>query len=94
MVTEEKLHEVYRERARLISVLSKIWHSYIVTMPGDEWDVVIVNSPEGQLSWHIADPDMDLFRHLTSEPEQGQWDGHSTAVKHARMEGMAKQWEL
>ncbi|MFD7161577.1 hypothetical protein ACFV9C_43820 [Kribbella sp. NPDC059898] len=50
--------------------------------------VVYVRTPAGQLSWHVAAPDLRHFEHLVvagPEDPDAQWDGHSTAEKYARL---------
>lgn len=48
--------------------------------------VLLVELPTGQVSWHVPD---DFFGPLCSIAElpefSGEWDGHTTAEKQARM---------
>lgn len=77
---------VYRERAHLVAHLATIYPSTIgyhdPTEP--DWAVVIVDTPSGQMSWHVAPDDMDLFRHV-HRSEINTWDGHSTDEKYERL---------
>lgn len=77
---------VYRERANLVAHLATIHPSTIgYHDPAEpEWAVVIVDTPAGQMSWHVAPDDMDLFRHVTRS-EINTWDGHSTEEKYRRL---------
>ena len=77
---------VYRERSQLVAHLASVFPSTIgYTDPGEPyWAVVSVNSPEGQMSWHIAPDDMDLFGHVPRD-DTATWDGHSTEEKYARL---------
>lgn len=51
----------------------------------DEWrNIVVVNSPEGQLSWHIHDKEVVFFNHLDYNYEY-KWDGHTTEEKYQRL---------
>lgn len=83
-----KLDATYRERAHLVAHLAGLYPSHIgesdPETPG--WFVVTVESPTGQMAWHIAPRDMDLFRHVqpTSRICRG-WDGHSTEEKYWRL---------
>ena len=78
---------VYRERAALAAVLAARWPA-VRTPPDDEgYSVLYVDSPAGQLSWHIHQDDADLLRHVarTGLPPDQIWDGHSTAEKYRRV---------
>lgn len=43
-----------------------------------------IESPKGQLSWHIKDTELPLFSHLKFNPH-AKWDGHSTEEKYLRL---------
>lgn len=49
----------------------------------------------GQLTWHLAGADLDLFRHVPTlaagDPGAPTWDGHTTAEKYARMRTLARR---
>lgn len=82
--------DIYRERAHLVAYLASRYTSYLArpqdAEPGFTF-CVYVASPAGQLSWHIADADLDLF---TGIPEQypAQWDGHTTEEKYERLRAL------
>lgn len=81
---------VYRERAHLIAHLATIYLAVIVLGSDPEyptWPVIYVDTPQGQLSWHLARDDMDLFRHvgITTAEHGPKWDGHTTAEKYERL---------
>lgn len=81
---------VYRERARLVALLASLWPAVrAYSDPAEpEWSVVYVDSPTGQLSWHIAERDLDLFTHVEFVPPNhplAQWDGHTTNEKFLRI---------
>lgn len=84
---------VYRERARLVSFLTKIFVSYCgFTDPEEpDWLVVYVETPEGQLSWHISPEDADLFGHLSMITEN-RWDGHTTKEKYERLARLGRRY--
>lgn len=49
-----------------------------------EWrSIVFIDLPTGQVSWHVHEEMMGLFRSLPVYP--GQWDGHTTAEKYRRL---------
>ena len=54
-----------------------------------EWtNIVFLETPTGQMSWHIHDDELKLFFHLprpTFEPGHRRRDGHSTEEKYERL---------
>lgn len=78
---------VYRERAHLVAYLTSEHPSTIgYTDPAEpDWAVVTIETPQGQMSWHVAPDDMDLFGHVPREAPKRPWDGHSTEEKYARL---------
>jgi hypothetical protein len=82
---EGQLRSVDRERAHLVAFLAAAHLSTIGQDPEQpDWAVVYIDTPAGQLSWHIAPGDMDLFGHVELDSET-VWDGHSTEVKYERL---------
>jgi len=47
-------------------------------------NVVFIDTPVGQLSWHIPDHDMHLFHDIPSYT--GKWDGHSQEERDRRLD--------
>jgi hypothetical protein len=87
-ITKE-LDAVYAERNALVCALSKVWPSHIAQHPEDpswdpEWNnIVFIQSPAGQLTWHIHERELPMFAHLNPGPNN--WDGHTTAEKYERL---------
>lgn len=82
---------VYTERARLIALVASIFPAWTapgpVVEPGYS-NIVYIELPTGQCSWHIADVDWHFFegaQWMTTEHPMA-WDGHSTELKHYRIE--------
>jgi len=79
----------YRERDKLVAALSKLFHSYRSRHPmADEWEddwrnIIVIDLPTGQVSWHIHDSELPLFMHLPLQ--DNNWDGHTTEEKYARL---------
>ena len=80
----------YSERDKLVSFLSKVFPAVLERHPAEEeWEddwrwIVFIETPAGQLSWHIHDSELPLFEHL--EREVGvKWDGHTTEEKYTRL---------
>jgi hypothetical protein len=85
---------VYRERAHLVAHVASLYPSVIAySDPSEpEWPVVYVDSPAGQLSWHLSKDDLDLFPHVPVVPaddSRAQWDGHTTEEKYERIGSLA-----
>ena len=79
---------VYRERAALVAHLAAVYPSVIAYNDPSEpdWPVIYVDTPQGQLSWHLAKDDLDLFAHVpVVEPDAVAWDGHDTPTKYQRL---------
>lgn len=80
--------DVYRERARLVAYLAAQYPSHKgFTDPSEpDWAVVVVETPQGQMSWHVSPDDQDLFHHVRkTRPGDAPWDGHTTEEKYARL---------
>lgn len=80
---------VYTERNRLVALLARLYPSGLKTTVISGWDpewhgCVYIDLPTGQASWHFHDSDAHLFAGLP--PYAGEWDGHSTEEKYARIE--------
>ncbi|MFB7739560.1 hypothetical protein ACFC08_35475 [Streptomyces sp. NPDC056112] len=87
MSTPDPMGTVYRERAHLVAHLAALYPSTIgLTDPSEaDWAVVTVNTPEGQMCWHISPNDYDLFEHVPRSLDAA-WDGHTTEEKYARLD--------
>jgi hypothetical protein len=82
------LDGAYRERAHLVAYIAALHPSHIgYTDPAAiDWLVVTIETPTGQMSWHIAERDRDLFEHVRLVPAvHNVWDGHTTEEKYARL---------
>lgn len=80
------IDEVYSERSRLVAFLAALYPSALGTDPTEpDWPVVYVDTPAGQLSWHIAPADVRFFAHVPRN-ESVVWDGHTTPEKYERLQ--------
>ncbi|MFD7161259.1 DUF4326 domain-containing protein [Kribbella sp. NPDC059898] len=88
---------VYAERAQLVALVSACFWAARAVDPGEPMcpDVIYLETPQGQLSWHLAAVDVErFFRHveLVDEGhERAQWDGHSTTEKYRRISELTQQ---
>ena len=78
----------YAERNRLVAYIASMFPSGIKRTTISGWDeawhgCVYIDLPTGQASWHYHDREAHLF--ATLPPYQGEWDGHSTEEKYARI---------
>jgi len=94
--TESIVRPVYAERAALIAFIAACYPSVMVlnadpAEPGRA--VLFIDTPRGQLSWHIAEADLGLFGHVTTvaagDSRAPAWDGHSTRLKYERLNTLA-----
>lgn len=50
----------------------------------DDWrNIIFIDLPSGQISWHIHDSDVSMFAFLPKY--DGKWDGHDTEEKYRRV---------
>lgn len=80
---------IYRERAFLVAHLASIYPSYICYDDPEEpeWPVIYIETPEGQMSWHLSGDDLDLFDHAWGKRPMS-WDGHTTEEKYERLRAL------
>jgi hypothetical protein len=95
IVSAASVTEVYRERARLVAFLATHYPSVLAYADQSEpdWAVVYIHTPAGQMSWHIAPNDVELFDHVqkvTPDDELAQWDQHTTEEKYERLARMTR----
>lgn len=88
---------VYRERAALVAHLAALYPAAIVigADPAEpDWPVIFIDTPKGQMSWHLSENDLDLFHFVTSWPADAvdapKWDGHTTAEKYERLAALVR----
>lgn len=86
----------YRERQQLIALIAKMAMAMglkagmrrHVDVEGEIWDgtymnMVYIDLPSGQVSWHIHDSELPLFSFLP--PYEKEWDGHTVEEKFRRI---------
>jgi hypothetical protein len=86
--------DVYRERARLVANLAARYPSHMgFTDPSEpDWAVVVIETPEGQMSWHVAPADQGLFNLVRrTKPTDKPWDGHTTQEKYERLSRLTRR---
>lgn len=83
------LNEAYRDRARVLAPLAALFPSKLAANATDpDWPVLYLSTPNGQISWHIAQADLDLLQHVTFDRETDAlsiWDGHDTETRDQRL---------
>lgn len=81
--------EVYEERNRVVfayaRAMRQLGHDVGVVLDDPEWPVIYVDTPAGQVSWHV--PRDELPEDLAALDFRGKWDGHTTQEKYRRLEG-------
>lgn len=88
--TVKSIDDVYRDRNLLACALVESVGQG--TMGGwtpaeeapDDWAIVWVETPHGQLSWHVP---RDMATSLVTRNDGYDYDGHSRTVKNDRLAG-------
>lgn len=92
----EQLDAVYGERNRCVAALAHLAQAYgFVVGIGDDLEaepgwraVVYIETPRGQVSWHLHETELELFRGLARA--RVAWDGHTVEAKYARLADFCK----
>lgn len=84
----------YRERARLVAALCTMFGDQAAlseTSDASGYGLAVIQSEvSGQMSWHIAERDFDVFPAIVRRfPEPPQWDGHTASQKYDRLWALA-----
>lgn len=100
----EQRDQAYNERNRVVAFLARLCHvistpdnlfgAGLAIDPNEEpgWQtVVFIDTPNGQLSWHIPGHERSLFHNLCLYT--GKWDGHSTEEKNRRLNENLSDWD-
>jgi len=89
---KKALGAVYRERAHLTAFLAACYPSVLCPDQDDDGYLILyVDTPAGQLSWHVhVDDAEDLLGHV-QEDEAAEWDGHTTEQKYERLDGLTRR---
>lgn len=92
-VANEAKNLAYSERNKMLAAYCRLaiasgFTAGIGRHQGDGWDddwrnIVFIDTPNGQASFHLHDSELHLFNFLP--PYQGQWDGHDTETKWNRL---------
>jgi hypothetical protein len=77
---------LYRERAWLLDGYVHLFGGVISYNDPvcPDWPVLYIETPEGQMSWHIAPEDLAEFGKMTVIPDY-PWDRHTTKEKYLRL---------
>jgi hypothetical protein len=83
----------YAERDQCVALIARMalklgYPAWLGRHEGADWDddwrtIVFVQLPAGQVSWHIHDSELPMFRGLVASGPA--WDGHSTEEKYRRV---------
>jgi hypothetical protein len=88
--------QAYSERNQCVALIAKLAaaQGYAVGLGkhnpkddnwADDWrNIVYIDLPAGQISWHIHDSELPLFDKVPAYLRA--WDGHSTDEEHQRMQ--------
>jgi hypothetical protein len=93
----QRLTNVYSERNQCVAALAHLAQAYgFVVGIGDDLDgsepewrtVVYIETPRGQVSWHLHESEYELFKGLARA--RVAWDGHTTVQKYERLTGFCR----
>lgn len=94
---DKKLNEVYAERNRLALTLARLAHAlgHDVCLAedkenGPDWFILFIETPAGQVSWHIPWGEVDAENLNLPYRFTAEWDGHTKAQANRRLE----KWNL
>jgi len=74
----------YSERNKLVAALAKFFPGGVLLDEiDDEWFIVYLDLPTGQVSWHFNMSEAGLVEGM--RVYRDKWDGHSTEEKYARL---------
>ncbi len=93
--------ELYAERDQCVALAAwlahalgmPVWIGQHESQPGEMWDdewrnVVYINLPTGQVSWHIRADELEWFSHI---PHGGDsWDQHTPEEKYRRVKALTE----
>lgn len=87
---------VYHERDQFVALLARVYPSGVRKTVIEGWDperenCIYIDTPAGQLSWHVHDVEMSMFEELP--PYEKPWDGHTTEQKYTRLALLRKMTE-
>jgi len=95
-LVEKDKDSAYKERNKLVALLTKFFPSFLakendayLNFYNIHW-VVYLETPKGQLSWHIPDLDLFLFDGVRRMATY-IWDGHTTEEKYERLSKLEKK---
>ena len=85
----------FRERAYLVSFISKCFPASLEPAEDCKDDpnfnfVIYIETPKGQISYHLHNNDLDLFYHVKRDLGN-KWDGHNTLEKYERIKKLEKK---
>ena len=87
-------NNAYAERNKCVALLAALSQAVgykvgIKNHQGDDWEddwrnVLFIDLPTGQVSWHLHKSEIPLFSMIG--PYNGEYDGHTTEEKYARVQ--------
>ena len=90
---QDEVQKVYAERNMCIALLCRMAQALNLSLgigkhQGENWDeewqnVVFIDLPAGQVSWHIKNSELENFNGIPAY--HGEWDGHDQAEKYRRV---------
>lgn len=91
---EKDLEAVYEDRNLLACAVAELLPAGLAgwtpapDTDGDEWAIVWIETPSGQMSWHVP---RELAERLVPRNDDYEWDGHDRDEKNDRLADWAEQ---
>jgi len=85
-MSEKALEDVYEDRNLLACALAQATQAPAGWKPDpespEEWAIVWIESPKGQVSWHVP---RDMAEDLAPPKRDAEYDGYDREVKNDRL---------
>lgn len=81
----KEIDEVYHDRNLLACLLVQVSQrpsGYRVDPENDDWGIVWVYAPNGEISWHVP---MDMIQTFDIRENEGLYDGYDREEKNERL---------
>lgn len=91
---EKDLEAVYEDRNLLACAVAELLPAGLAgwtpapDTDGDEWAIVWIETPSGQMSWHVP---REFAEDLTARNDDYEYDGHDREAKNGRLADWASR---
>jgi len=90
--SDKQIDEVYEDRNLLACALAQVTHAPSGWKPApespDEWAIVWIETPVGQVSWHVP---REMAASLAGPKQDSEYDGYDREAKNDRLASWASR---